>query len=277
MTGETGASGRLGRMRIAILQVAVDDAEPMADRVERVAALVRDQAGADLVVLPELWAHGAFAADSWTQTAEPLDGLTVKALRAAAAELGAPVHMGSVLERVDHGPAAGRLYNTALLLGSDGEVRATYRKIHLFGFDTGEAARLSAGTDLVVDPGLTAPAGGVGLATCYDLRFPEMFRALVDRGAELALVASSWPVRRAAHWRLLVQARAVEDQLLVVACNAVGTHAGVTLAGHSMVVDPWGEILAEAGAAEEVLTVEVDPGTVATTRQRFPVLRDRRL
>ena len=242
----------------------------MVDRVERAAALVGAQAGADLVVLPELWAHGAFAADSWAQVAEPLDGPTVKALRAAAADAGAAVHLGSVIERADDG----RLYNTSVLAGPDGEVRVVYRKVHRFGFSGGEALHLSAGDDVVVDRG---PLGALGLTTCYDLRFPELYRALVDRGAELALVVASWPARRVAHWRLLLQARAVEDQMFVVGCNAVGEDAGVPLGGHSMAVDPWGEVLAEAGEEEQVLTVEVDLAAVAGTRERFPVLPDRRL
>ncbi len=257
-------------MRIALLQVSVDSSEPMLARIERVCELLRAQRGADLVVLPELWAHGAFASSTWATTAESLDGATVKALRAATADLGAHVHMGSIVERA--GDA--QLYNTSLLLAPDGEVLTTYRKIHRFGFSEGEVSQVSAGTDVVAHDG---PLGRIGLATCYDLRFPELFRALVGQGAELVVIASSWPDQRIAHWRLLAQARAVEDQLLVVACNAVGTHAGVTLGGGSLVVDPWGEILAEAGTQQEVLTVEVDAEVVRQTRDRFPVLKDRRL
>ena len=257
-------------MRIALLQVAVEESESLADRVERVAALTRDQVGADLVVLPELWAHGAFASGSWSADAEPLDGPTVKNLREAAADLGTVVHLGSVLERAPDG----RLFNTSVLLGPDGGILATYRKIHRFGFADGEARLLEAGEDVVVHP---APFGPTGLTTCYDLRFPELYRALLDGGAHLVVVVASWPQRRIGHWRLLARARAVEDQYVVAACNAVGTHAGVTLGGHSLVVDPWGEVLAEAGEGEEVLTVDVDLDVVARTRERFPVLRDRRL
>ena len=263
-------------MRITLLQVAVEEAESLADRVERVAALTREQAGSDLVVLPELWAHGAFAESSWAADAEPLDGPTVKTLRQAAAELGAAVHAGSILERAPDG----QLFNTSVLLGPDGAVEATYRKIHRFGFDAGEARLLSAGDEVVVHElpaGPTRPTGPTGLTTCYDLRFPELYRALVDHGAQLVVVAASWPARRIGHWRLLAQARAVENQYVVAACNAVGTHAGVALGGHSLVVDPWGQVLAEAGEGEEVLTVDVDLDVVAQTRERFPVLRDRRL
>jgi len=118
---------------------------------------------------------------------------------------------------------------------------------------------------------------GMGLATCYDLRFPELFRALVDRAAELLLVPAAWPDKRVGHWRLLAQARAVENQCFVVACNTAGEHAGVPMGGHSLVVDPWGTVLAEAGDGEEVLDVEVDVDQVRAVRETFPVLSDRRL
>lgn len=119
------------------------------------------------------------------------------------------------------------------------------------------------------------PETTVGLATCYDLRFPELFRTLTDAGSEALVVSAGWPERRRAHWTLLAQARAVENQAYVLACGTAGTHAGVPQAGHSIVVDPWGEVLAEAGADEEVLTVEFDPAKVAATREQFPALKDR--
>ena len=115
----------------------------------------------------------------------------------------------------------------------------------------------------------------IGLGTCYDLRFPELFRGLVDAGAETLVLSAGWPERRRSHWTLLAQARAVENQSFVLACGTAGTHAGVPQAGHSIVVDPWGEVLAEAGAGEEILTVEFDPAKVAVTREQFPALKDR--
>ena len=256
-------------MRIAAIQLGYGDAEPLDARVERVAGLVRGQAGADLVVLPELWPQGGFAYRRWAEQAEPLDGPTVGAMRKVAEEIGVHLHMGSIIEA-----DAGRLYNTSVLIGPDGELVATYRKIHLFGFGDGEPVLLSEGEErlAVVDAGGTM----IGLATCYDLRFPELFRRLVDAGAELVLLPAAWPARRVAHWSLLARARAVEDQLVVVAVNTAGTHAGHEMGGRSVIVDPWGEVLAEAGTDEQVLTAEVDLGLVARTREAFPVLRDRR-
>ncbi len=114
------------------------------------------------------------------------------------------------------------------------------------------------------------------MTTCYDLRFPELYRLLLDEGAQLIVVPAGWPAARLEHWLLLLRARAVENQLFVIGCNQVGMQEGVELAGHSAVVDPWGRILAEAAADEEVLTVDLDLALVAKIRDEFPVLRDRR-
>ena len=241
----------------------------MPERVERVAALVRAQSGADLVVLPELWPQGAFTYRSWEPTAEPLDGQIVTALGTAARDVGAHVHMGSFVER-----DGDRLFNTSVVLDPGGHIVATYRKIHRFGFAAGEPTLLTAGPKPVV---WSSPWGGVGLATCYDLRFPELFRALLDDGAEVVVVTSGWPQARIGHWALLARARAVENQVVLVGCNAVGQQGSTLLGGRSLVVDPWGEVLAEAGADEEQLTVDADPAQVARVRAEFPVLADRRL
>ncbi|MEU2027184.1 carbon-nitrogen family hydrolase [Streptomyces sp. NPDC016469] len=257
-------------MRASLIQIAVDPDEPADSRRERAAALVALQRGADLVVLPELWPVGAFAHTAFEDEAEPLTGPTHQVMAKAAAEAGVWLHAGSFVERDEDGA----LYNTTLVFSPEGERAAAYRKIHRFGFDQGEAVMMGAGADLVTVP---LPETTLGLATCYDLRFPELFRGLVDAGAETLVVAAGWPERRRAHWTLLAQARAVENQAYVLAVGSAGTHAGIQQAGHSLAVDPWGEVLAEAGADEEVLTVELDPAKVAATREQFPALKDRRL
>jgi predicted amidohydrolase len=253
-------------MRVHVIQLSYGDDETIAARVDRVVATVLAQHGADLVLLPELWPNGGFAYDSWEATAAPLDGPVVTALRDAARELGALVHMGSLVER----DGTGRLFNTSVLLDSDGEILTIYRKIHLFGFGEGEPKLMTPGDDVVVHDGL-------GLATCYDLRFPEQFRRLLDAGAEVVLIPAAWPAKRVGHWRLLAQARAVENQSYVVACNTAGKHSGVAMGGGSIVVDPWGSVLAEAGTDEEVLVADLDLDVVARTRSGFPILADRRL
>ncbi|MEV0370344.1 carbon-nitrogen family hydrolase [Streptomyces sp. NPDC050636] len=255
-------------MRASLIQIGVDPAESVNSRRARAASLVRAQAGSDLVVLPELWPVGAFAADLFATEAEPLTGPTHEAMAAAARDAGVWLHAGSIVERAPDGI----LYNTSLVFSPDGQLVASYRKIHRFGFDQGEAVLLGAG-DRVVTVGL--PETTLGLATCYDLRFPELFRQLVADGAQMLVVPAGWPARRRAHWSLLARARAVENQTYVLACGTAGTHADVEQAGHSVVVDPWGEVLAEAGPDEEVLTVDLDPAKVGKTRADFPVLRDR--
>ncbi|OKK10137.1 carbon-nitrogen family hydrolase [Streptomyces sp. CB02400] len=255
-------------MRASLLQVAVNEDESVESRRLRVAGMVRDQAGADLVVLPELWTTGAFAYEEFGSEAEPLEGPTFEAMAKAASDAGVWLHAGSIPERDPEGP----LYNTSLVFSPSGELVAAYRKIHRFGFDKGEAVLMGAGYALVT---VRLPHTVVGVATCYDLRFPELFRGLVDAGAETLVVPAGWPERRRSHWTLLAQARAVENQSFVLACGTAGTHAGVPQAGHSIVVDPWGEVLAEAGPGEQILTVDFDPTTVAGTRERFPALKDR--
>ncbi|WP_405907611.1 carbon-nitrogen family hydrolase [Streptomyces sp. NBC_00828] len=255
-------------MRASLLQIDVNETESVDSRRVRVAALVREQAGADLVVLPELWTTGAFAYEGFGAEAEPLEGPTYEVMAKAASDAGVWLHAGSIPERDPEGP----LYNTSLVFSPSGELAGAYRKIHRFGFDKGEAVLMGAGAELVT---VRLPETTLGLATCYDLRFPELFRGLVDAGAETLVLAAGWPERRRSHWTLLAQARAVENQAYVLACGTAGTHAGVPQAGHSIVVDPWGEVLAEAGSGEEVLTVEFDPARVGVTRAQFPALKDR--
>ncbi|GAA1147967.1 carbon-nitrogen family hydrolase [Ornithinicoccus hortensis] len=267
-------------MKIAVIQLAYGDEETLEARTQRVADLVRAQAGHDLVVLPELWSAGGFDFRAWPERAQPADGSVVTALAGAAREIGAVLHAGSLIEKpVDEpGPEGRGMWNTSVLIGADGRAVARYRKVHRFGFGTGEPKLLEAGEDIVVVD-LPAPATGLraGLSTCYDARFPELYRAQLDRGAELFLVPAAWPAARVEAWRLLLRARAIENQCFVVACNTAGTHAGIEMGGHSAVIDPWGQVLAEAGTGEEVLSVQIDPAVVAEAREKFPVLADRRL
>ncbi|GHE80083.1 hydrolase [Streptomyces longispororuber] len=260
-------------MRASLLQIAVDDDESVISRRARVSSLVREVAereGSGLVVLPELWTTGAFGYEAFAAEAEPLEGPTYEVMAETARAAGVWLHAGSIPEAGD-----GTLYNTSLVFSPSGELAAAYRKIHRFGFDKGEAVLMGAGHELAT---VRTPETVLGLATCYDLRFPELFRGLVDAGAEVFVVPAGWPARRRAHWSLLARARAVEDQVYVLACGTAGTHAGVEQAGASVVVDPWGGVLAEASPTREaVLTVDLDLAKVAGTREQFPALKDRRL
>jgi len=271
-------------MRIAVIQLGYDDREPVAERVTRAADIVRAQAGHDLVVLPELWAPGGFSYRRWEERAEPVDGPVASEMSAAARDAGLMLHAGSIVERPVNGasgPEGKHLWNTSLLFAADGSLAATYRKIHRFGFGQGEPLLMEAGDALSLLDVPDSPASGgavrAALSTCYDLRFPELYRAQLDAGATLFVIPAAWPAARVRHWTLLAHARAIENQCVVVACNTAGTHAGVEMGGHSQVVLPTGDVLAMAGSDEQVLSVEVDMSLVGDYRTSFPVLRDRRL
>ena len=261
----------VGLVRMALVQVEVAETEPPADRVVRVADLVGAQAGlAEVVLLPELWHVGAFDLVKAREFAEPIDGPLVATMSAAAAAAQVWLHAGSYAELE---PSTGNRYNTSLLFDPSGTLVATYRKQYLFGWQDGEPSVMTAGDQFVV---VHTPLGMTGLATCYDLRFPEMFRGLVDAGATAFLLGSGWPTRRIEHWTVLARARAIENQAWMIACNTAGTHAETPMGGRSLVVDPLGVVVAEAGEAEQVLYVQIDPGAPADWRQKFPVLTDRR-
>ena len=254
--------------RVAIAQVASPDDESPAARIERVEALLRQAEGVDLFTLPELWSAGYFAFDRYEERAETLAGPTVQMAQRVARDLGAEVHLGSIVER----GADGQLHNTAVLVDATGRVAQTYRKIHVFGYQSLESQLLTPGSSLSVVPGAL---GATASTTCYDLRFPGLWQELSARGAETAIVPAAWPAARREHWRLLTQARAVEHQLWVVATNACGSQSDVQLGGFSRVVDPSGRIVAECGDGEELMVVDIEPGRVADVREEFPVIRDR--
>jgi predicted amidohydrolase len=256
-------------MRIALVQIASPSDETSNDRRSRVRGLLTDlPRDVDLVVLPELWAVGFNHFDDYTAEAETLDGPTVHVAIEAARDIDAWVLGGSIVERSHDGA----LRNTTVLVDPIGRVAATTSKVHVFGYASREVDLLSPGDSITTT---ATPFGRVGSTTCYDLRFPGLWNELVNDGAELVLVPAAWPAARLAHWRLLTTARAVDTQTFVVACNSCGVQAGVEQGGHSRVVDPWGEIMAEAGAGEEVLLVDLDPKQVGRTRAEFPVLADR--
>ncbi|MFN3004337.1 carbon-nitrogen family hydrolase [Mycolicibacterium wolinskyi] len=272
------AEGRRRRLRIALLQLAFDETEDLSKRVHRVTEMVAAQSEADLVVLPELWAHGAFTPHTWGECAEPIDGELVQRLGAAARRAGVFLHGGSVIEsasaRSDRGGQGRGLWNTSVVFGPDGRMLAFYRKIHRFGFGEGEPLLLEAGESLTT---VRLGEATAGLATCYDLRFPELFRALVVDGAELFVVPAAWPAVRRADWEMLGQARALENQAFVIQCNTAGEHGGLAMGGSSRIVDPYSRVTASVGDGEQVLIAEIDLDLATEFRRQFPVLDDRRI
>ena len=249
---------------VAAVQVNLRDDDDPSQRRHRMRRQL-ESIDAELILLPELWEIGPFAVAENVDHAVPLETWVAHMSDLAP---GRVLHAGSFLERDgDH------MFNTSVVFGPQGEVLATYRKIHLFGFDTGEAVTLTAGADIVT---LQTPLGVTGLATCYDLRFPEMFRALTDAGATAVLIPTGWPERRIGHWRTLTAARAIENQLWVVGANSAGTSNGTQMGASTLVVGPWGATVADL-REPGVLQVELNADLPADTRVQFPVLRDRRL
>jgi omega-amidase len=253
-------------LRVALIQMEIALGRPDENRT-CAAALVREAAqGADLVMLPEMWTTG-YALKRLSGNLADRDGEpTASFLAELARECGIYL-VGSAADERD-----GHVYNSATVYGPDGSRLAEYAKVHLVPMME-EDIYLTPGDRLAM-----ADLGGVqaGLAICYDLRFPELFRTLALGGAQLMLIPAEWPLQRLHHWRTLVVARAIENQCFVLACNRVGSDGANQFPGHSMVVDPWGNILAEGGEGEETVRATLDLSAVADARFRVPVFRDRR-
>jgi predicted amidohydrolase len=241
-----------------------------ADRLVREAARL----GAELVVLPEKWT-ALGEPERVAALAQPLDGPAVSWARAIAQELSIDLVAGSISELVLDGA---KRQNTSVHVGPDGDVRGVYRKLHMFdvevdGVTYAESAHEQPGEELVVSE-LSAGAR-LGMTVCYDLRFPELYRQLALGGAEVISVPSAFtlPTTRD-HWEILLRARAIENQCFVVAANQFGEHpGGFRSGGRSMIVDPWGLVLATAADTESVVVAELDLENLGAIRRRFPTLR----
>ena len=268
-------------MKLACIQLGVEGGaveENVETAIERVRAAAA--AGADLVVLPELFDVGYFAFDSYARAAESVAGDRLDRFASVAAETDVSVLAGTVVEDLAASaadgidvPAETGLANTAVLFDRDGERRLVYRKHHLFGYGSEETDRMVPGEAV---PVVDVEGVRVGVTTCYDLRFPSQFREMVDAGVECVLVPSAWPYPRVEHWRTLGRARAIENLAYVAAVNGSGDFGDDALCGRTAVYDPWGTTLASAGEEPATVTAEVDPDRVAAVREEFPALRDRR-
>jgi len=222
------------------------------------------KAGAELLILPEMFATG-FSMDT-SITPESLDGLTPTLLRTLARELGLAIVGGFVLARDDGGPQ-----NVSLAVDRNGKDLALYAKIHQIGL-LGEDESYEAG-----DWPVPFSLGELNAAcfVCYDLRFPELFRLVVDR-CELIVIIASWPAVRQLHWDLFLQARAAESQCFVVGVNRVGHGGDLNFIGGSAIIDPLGQILAHGGDKETLILADIDPAKVAEVRSTMPFLKDRK-
>lgn len=240
--------------------------------------LIREAAsrGAELVALPELWScHGLESA--YRDAAEPVPGPTTELLGGLARELGVYVLGGSILEAE---PGAERLRNTSTFFSPDGEMVAVYRKIHLFDVKAPDREYLESHTINPGDRVVTAKAGPttVGLSVCYDVRFPELYRLLALRGAEVLAVPAAFTLQTGKdHWEVLLRARAIENQAFVIAPAQWGQKAdGRRTYGRSMVVDPWGTVLATCPDRDGLALAELDLSYLDRFRADFPALANRR-
>ena len=274
--GDTGASHPARTLRVACVQL--NTAGDTAVNVSAATRLVREAAGAGarLIALPETWAYKGRRAGILA-SAEPVDGPSNAVLGGLAAEHGVFILAGSHYEP---SPQPDRVFNTSVLLGPAGDVVAVYRKIHLFDAVSGttvyrESDDLAPGVEVV-----TAEVDGVtlGLTICYDLRFPELYRALALRGAEVLLVPAAFThFTGAAHWEVLLRARAIENGCFVVAPDQTGFHLPERQCfGHSMVVDPWGVVIARLDQEVGVCVADLDLDAVARVRAQIPSLASRR-
>jgi deaminated glutathione amidase len=263
-------------MRAAAVQL-----NSTADRARNLAAaerLVRAAAaeGAELVALPERWSHLA-SGEEMAAAAEPLGGPSLEAARSWARELGVHLLAGSVAERGEDGE---KPFNTSVLIGPGGEDLAVYRKIHMFDVEAGgvtyrESDHERAGDEVVAGE---VDGTGVGLSVCYDLRFPELYRILALRGARLIAVPSAFTLATGRdHWRTLLRARAIENQVFVLAPNQVGeAPPHYSSCGRSAIVDPWGVVLATAADGERFVAADLDLAAQERIRERLPSLANRR-
>jgi omega-amidase len=255
------------KLKIGLAQMDVELGKPRQNlmTVEQFAQHAAEL-GADVLVLPELWSTG-YDLEQAAAYATDLDA-GIFAETAVIARQHNLCVIGSCLSNL----GGGKIGNTAVFINNDGTVLADYSKIHLFRL-MDEHQFLNAGDTLSI---AGTSWGKMGLAICYDLRFPELFRQYALANCLLTFLPAEWPHPRLEHWQILLRARAIENQMFIVACNRVGQSKDTEFCGHSCIIDPWGEVLAEGSEDEQLLLVEVDLERVTAVRRTIPIFQDRR-
>lgn len=257
------------KLNFAIIQMHVEPGDTYTN-TEKLKSMLEEavshQPKPDVILFPELWNTG-FKLDEINELADHYGKQTIALLSQFAKLHAVNIVGGSVAEQREDG-----VYNTIFAFNREGEQIGDYSKLHLFRL-MDEEKHLKAGDKigrLAVD-GVEA-----GMLICYDIRFPELTRRLALDGAKMLFVPAQWPNPRLHHWRTLLTARAIENQMYVIACNRMGTSGDSVFFGHSMVIDPWGEIVVEAGDEEVVLRGEIDLSLVDKVRSTIPIFKDRR-
>ncbi|SDC75960.1 Carbon-nitrogen hydrolase [Paenibacillus sp. UNCCL117] len=220
----------------------------------------------DVIVIPEMWNTG-YALDRIHELADPAGERTRAMLSDFSGKHQVNILGGSIAEKRADG-----VYNTTYAFDREGREIGSYSKIHLFRL-MDEEKYLKSGASLGQ---LELDGISAGAMICYDIRFPELARKLALGGAKLLFVPAEWPNPRLHHWRTLLQARAIENQMFVIACNRVGISGTTEFFGHSMVIDPWGEVLAEGDGAESIVRATINLDLVDEVRSRIPIFEDRR-
>jgi predicted amidohydrolase len=265
-------------MRLPVALVQLDATDDVAANLARAATLATTAAegGARLIALPE-YLHYRGPDAGFRSSARPIPGPLTEPLAEVARSHGVWILGGSVAERSDD---PDRPFNTSVLLGPDGAVATTYRKVHLFdvAVDDGpvdtESARVTAGSDPVC---IDVEGVRIGLTVCYDLRFPELYRTLALAGAEVLTVPANFTERTGRdHWEVLLRARAIENGAWVLAPSQIGGPPGQPAFGRSMIVDPWGTVIAQASDGVGIITADIETDRVAAVRRQIPVLANRR-
>jgi predicted amidohydrolase len=221
--------------------------------------------GSDIIVLPELWSSGGVSAEVLHLATHEDQGIFAR-----MSGLAEEHHIGIIGSNLSL-QAEGKYGNTAVYFGSDGTNLGQYTKLHLFRL-MHEDRFLVPGDHLTM---VEMPWGKAGISICYDLRFPELYRSYALAGAQLVFVPAAWPHPRLHHWRILLQGRAIENQMFIVACNQTGSVKNTDFFGHSCIIDPWGETIIEGGTGEMLLTAEIDMDAVQRVREKIPVYQDR--
>jgi omega-amidase len=252
------------KISLAQMQIALGDVRKNVNTAEEM-IIDAAQRGSHLVVLPELWSTG-YALDQARELSNPLN-VGVFAQMATLATQNKISVIGSALEK-----RGLEVTNSASFFAPNGRLMGVYRKIHLFRLMEEDRWLQPGEAPLIMD----LPWGTTGVAICYDLRFPELFRRYALQGAKLIIMPAEWPIDRIDHWRTLLIARAIENQCYMVATNSVGQTGSTTFGGHSMIVDPWGKIVMEIGETPMLATAEIDLDYVEVIRNRIPVFEDRR-
>ncbi len=251
-------------MKAALLQMAVLEKNRTANVARGLYLLEEAAKDHDIMVLPEIWTTG-YSIGHLEEEAEKENGSLVSDIRAIAEKNSCAVIAGSIPMM-----RSGKVYNTSLAIDKKGKIVSVYDKTHLFGlFD--EEKYFAPGNNFDV---FSLDGVCCGSTICYDLRFPELYRHLALKGAEIIFCPAEWPTARGNVWDLLMRARAMENQLFMIGVNCAGEFKGAPFYGHSMAVDPYGEIIGEAGHGEEILSVELDLSKGAKLRKTINVLAD---